>query len=116
MLIFNLLSQNSLVIACYAGMMLDAKIWPDPEVFRPERFLDQDNKINVPPEYNPFGAGKRRCMGEMMARSSLFLYVTTFLQNFNLLVPDGHPLPSDKPIDGATPFIQQYSALVTNRQ
>lgn len=97
-------------------MMLDASIWPDPQVFRPERFLDQDNKINVPLGYHPFGAGKRRCMGEMMARSSLFLYVATLFQNFNFLVPDGHPVPSAKAIDGATPNIQHYSASVMIRQ
>ncbi|KAG4073807.1 hypothetical protein HA402_001031 [Bradysia odoriphaga] len=108
--------KDSIVIACFAGMMMDSSIWPDPHVFRPERFLDQDNKINIPLQYNPFGAGKRRCMGEMMARSSLFLFVTTLLQNFNFLVPHGHPLPSDKPIDGATPSIQHYTALVMNRQ
>lgn len=105
-----------MVIACFAGMMMDASLWPDPKTFRPERFLDQDNKISIPLDYNPFGAGKRRCMGEMMARSSLFLFVTTLMQNFNFLVPHGHPIPSDKPIDGATPSTQPYTALVMNRQ
>lgn len=97
-------------------MMMDTSLWHDPQIFRPERFLDEDNKINIPPEYNPFGAGKRRCMGEMMARSNIFLFVTTLLQNFNFRIPDGHPLPSDKPLDGATPSIRNYSALFMNRQ
>lgn len=104
-----------MVIACFPGMMMDTSIWPDPQEFRPERFIDQDNKINIPLDYNPFGVGKRRCMGEMMARSNLFLFISTLLQNFKFLVPDGHPLPSNIPIDGATPSVRHYTALVMNR-
>lgn len=102
-------------MACFTGMLMDVSIWQDPQEFRPERFLDVDNKITIPPEYNPFGFGKRRCMGEMMARANQFLFITTLLQNFNFLVPEGHPLPCDCPLDGATPSVRKYTALVMSR-
>src|SRR6185295_13906860 len=41
-----------------------AESFPEPEVFRPERFLERDYS---PFEYLPFGGGARRCIGMSFA-------------------------------------------------
>ena len=70
----------------------DPSIWGDPEVFRPERFLDADGNL-LPPEHKLrqawllFGAGRRNCVGEVMARSRMFLYVASLIQAFRFLPP-----------------------------
>jgi cytochrome P450 len=104
-----------MLIGMFRGMMLDEKYWPEPAEFRPERFLDANGKAFVPENFYPFGVGKHRCMGEMMGRANLFMFITTLFQRFNFLVPKGHDLPSDVPIDGATPSVRQYTALVVRR-
>lgn len=105
-----------MVIACFAGMMVDDPFWSEPLTFRPERFLNADHtKVVVPELYQPFGVGKHRCMGELMARANLFLFITTLLQNFTFTIPPGHALPAVEPLDGATPSVRQYTALVTRR-
>ena len=57
--------------------------------------------------------GKRRCLGETLARSSLFLFFSTLLHNFFFSVPSGYPTPSPDSYDGITlspkPF---YARLV----
>lgn len=112
--------QDTMLIACFYGMSFDKTIWPDtdPELscfkFNPARFI-KDGKITIPERHFPFGVGKHRCMGELMARANIFLFTTTLLQNFNFQVPPGHPVPTDEPVDGATASIQQYTALVINR-
>lgn len=59
-------------------------------------------------------AGKRRCMGENLAKASLFLYFTTFMHAFDMIVPNGIPLPNTQPNDGITlqpkPFQLQLKA------
>jgi cytochrome P450 family 9 len=46
------------------GLHRDAKHYPDPERFDPERFSDENkHKIN-PLTYLPFGVGPRSCIGE----------------------------------------------------
>jgi cytochrome P450 len=107
--------QDTMLIGMFRGMMLDEKFWPNPSAFRPERFLDANGKTFIPENFYPFGVGKHRCMGEMMGRANLFLFITTLFQNFNFLVPEGHDLPSDVPLDGATPSVRKYTALVVRR-
>jgi len=62
----------------------DPAVWGDPEVFRPERFLNKDETQIVKNEaLVAFGAGKRQCLGELLARDSLFIFVTGLVRNFS---------------------------------
>ncbi|PVD36530.1 hypothetical protein C0Q70_03515 [Pomacea canaliculata] len=78
-------------------MNRDPAAFENPEVFRPERFLDDEGQL-LPPthptrwRFLPFGIGKRSCPGESFARSRAFLYVTTLLQQFEFLPPVNHDL------------------------
>jgi len=40
-----------------------ANIFPNPEEFIPERFLDEDNRSKFHFAYLPFSAGPRNCIG-----------------------------------------------------
>ncbi len=73
--------------------MTDPETWTDPDNFRPERFL-LNGKLSVPANYHPFGLGKHKCMGENLAKTSIFYFITTLLQKFEFKVPPGHPMPS----------------------
>ncbi|KAK6180750.1 hypothetical protein SNE40_008744 [Patella caerulea] len=90
------------------------KYWDKPNVFSPERFLDDVGKL-LPGEHIlrshfimfffffvffiiPCGVGKRNCVGESFAKSRMFLYVTSLLQRFTFK-PGGNELP---PMDSKT--------------
>lgn len=103
-----------MVIGNFHGMLLDKALWTDAYTFDPERFL-RDGKIVIPEHFHPFGLGKHRCMGETMAKSNLFLFITTLFQTFDFLIPDAHPVPSAALLDGATPSVRQYTALIQYR-
>ena len=45
----------------------------------------------------PFGAGRRVCAGEAMARNRMFLFITTLLQRFHFLPDPDEPLPECDP-------------------
>ena len=213
--------QDTMVICNFNGTLMDKDIWGDPEVFRPERFIDAQGSIFIPDQYTPFGfgmlltshggnyltcvsnckeeccimsryslllcdavlfgrwvlilqrtllppychfstlkmeatglpkhwypstslhrgtsqktsnlvrishfihfntwkirfmsTGKHRCMGETLAKSNVFLFTASLLQNFNFSVPPGSLPPTTDAIDGVTPSPKPFQALVTPR-
>ncbi|KAL8196938.1 UNVERIFIED_CONTAM: hypothetical protein K2H54_002404 [Gekko kuhli] len=70
----------------------DEDLWNDPSAFNPERFLTANGKEVNRDECEKvliFGLGKRRCVGEVIARWEVFLFLTTLLQELQFLVQDG---------------------------
>jgi cytochrome P450 len=70
-----------------AGVMLnlstvmlhsDPGVYPQPNVFRPERFIEAKFK---PWEYMPFGGGHRRCVGAAFAQFETKVVVATLLRH-----------------------------------
>jgi len=53
------------------------ELYPDPEVFRPERFRERSF---APYEYAPFGGGHRRCIGAAFALYEMKLVLATLLE------------------------------------
>lgn len=48
--------DTTILISLYSVHM-SPEIWGDPEVFRPERFLDEEGKITSHEKFIPFGLG-----------------------------------------------------------
>ncbi|XP_053376355.1 cytochrome P450 2J4-like [Mercenaria mercenaria] len=81
--------KDSVVIANLYSAHIDTKYWPEPEKFRPERFLDSNGKVLRKDGLVPFGDGPRLCIGEPLARMELFLIFTNLLQKFRFIQVDG---------------------------
>jgi len=74
----------------------DERIWTKPEDFSPDRFITAEGKYQAPKEgFFAFGAGKRVCPGETLARQEFFLFTAALLQNFTILVPEGLQLQDE---------------------
>ncbi|XP_036866053.2 cytochrome P450 1A2 [Manis javanica] len=69
----------------------DQKQWGDPDKLRPERFLNADGTINktMSEKVMMFGMGKRRCIGEVLAKWEVFLFLAILLQQMEFSVPPG---------------------------
>lgn len=111
---FNI-PKDTMVIGMFNGMLSDERMFKSPNHFDPENFLNGEGKLSVPENFYPFALGRHRCLGEALARSNIFLLLTNVMQNFSLDVPAGHKIPSDSYVDGATPDVRDYVALVTPR-
>ena len=44
-------------------------------------------------QFTPFGIGKRVCLGESLAKSSIFIFFTMMLQNLKFEVDPARPRP-----------------------
>ncbi|KAM9700006.1 LOW QUALITY PROTEIN: cytochrome P450 17A2 [Menidia menidia] len=67
----------------------DPQNWDRPDLFHPDRFLDDRGQRVTPPCFLPFGAGPRVCVGESLARLELFLFLASLLQRMSFRLPDG---------------------------
>ncbi|KHJ78427.1 hypothetical protein OESDEN_21952 [Oesophagostomum dentatum] len=110
------LPKGTIVLPQYGTVHYDTHYYPEPEKFRPERFLDEDGYFKKRPELNPFGMGKRTCLGENLARYELFLLFTTLLQKYEFLPIEGEPLPSLQRSQGMTNVPQKYRCVVALRK
>uniref|UniRef100_A0A182FZX1 Uncharacterized protein n=1 Tax=Anopheles albimanus TaxID=7167 RepID=A0A182FZX1_ANOAL len=79
--------KDTTVLMGLRNVHMDPEHWGDPEVFRPERFLDADRNIVNSERVLAFGLGQRRCLGETLARSCLFTFFVGVLKRFCLCKP-----------------------------
>ena len=69
----------------------DPKLWKYPEKFHPEHFLATDCQIDREKAglISPFGLGKRKCIGETIARNCVFVHLANLVQKFEIMAIDG---------------------------
>jgi cytochrome P450 len=85
----------------------DPRWWKDPELFRPERWLDGSTKSLPKYAYFPFGGGPRVCIGNTFAMMETVVVLAEMARRFRF-ERTGHeplvPVPSitlrpDKPLE-----------------
>jgi cytochrome P450 len=71
-------------IICRA-ILHDPDLYPEPEVFKPERFLNPDGTLRDDPTLaSAYGFGKRVCPGRHLADATLFIFAVNVLSVFDI--------------------------------
>ncbi|CAE6435711.1 unnamed protein product [Rhizoctonia solani] len=73
--------KGAMVIGNIWAMSRNEKVYPDPESFNPDRFLNPSV-----PDCPTFGFGRRECPGIHFAEASVFIIITSLLATFNFNV------------------------------
>jgi cytochrome P450 len=81
---------RTIVIMSPYVVQRDARWFPDPARFWPERWTSEFAAALPRQAYFPFGAGARRCIGESFAWMELILLVATIAQRWDLSLVAGH--------------------------
>ncbi|CAG2211063.1 CYP4B1 [Mytilus edulis] len=64
-------------------------VWPEHDVFKPERFLLEDIAERHPYSFLPFAAGSRNCIGQHFAMDEIKVVLARLIQRYKVfLVPD----------------------------
>ncbi|EKM55870.1 uncharacterized protein PHACADRAFT_144742 [Phanerochaete carnosa HHB-10118-sp] len=77
---------GSVIFANPWAMLHDENIFPDPDAFKPERFLNPDGSLldEVPEPIEAFGFGRRTCPGRYFAHDVLWLAIANILTVFKI--------------------------------
>ena len=90
------IEAKSICIMSPYVMQRDARWFPDPETFDPERWTPEARESRPKFSYFPFGGGARVCIGERFAWMEGTLLLATLAQKWTLRLAEGQrvePLP-----------------------
>ncbi|KAI9294674.1 cytochrome P450, partial [Neoconidiobolus thromboides FSU 785] len=57
--------------------------WEEPNIFKPERWIDQNGKFQSHKNFMPFLIGPRACLGRSLAWMELYLATASLIYSFN---------------------------------
>ncbi len=112
--------RKSQVFMFQWAIQRDARFFPDPESFQPERWTEEFANSLPKYAYFPFGGGPRVCIGNYFAMMEIVLVLATIGQRFKFALTD-HPvslLPamSLRPKDGIKVVIHRRQAAAEVRR
>jgi cytochrome P450 len=82
------LPAGTLVLPAIAAVHMRPDLYPEPEEFRPERFLDGGVESYA---WIPFGGGVRRCIGASFAQVEMRVVLREVLSRVRLRAPSARP-------------------------
>ncbi|XP_055604245.1 probable cytochrome P450 305a1 [Uranotaenia lowii] len=101
--------KDTSVFVDLRSVHMDPEYWGDPETFRPERFIDEQGNFVQNERLIPFSLGKRRCLGDSLARVCFFVYFAGLMQRFQVYLPNGvSEYPSMKLMPGITYMPKEF--------
>ncbi|XP_030074133.1 cytochrome P450 2C19-like [Microcaecilia unicolor] len=108
--------KGTTIYPMLSSVLSDPKLFPNPESFDPNHFLDANGCFKRNDAFMPFSAGRRICIGEGLARMEIFLFITTILQNFDLKsVVDLKEIDLNPEMSGITRVPRRYSLRLLAR-
>nr|XP_054754013.1 cytochrome P450 2J4-like [Lytechinus pictus] len=108
--------KGTFIVANIWAVHHDPKVWSDPHVFNPDRFLtSEDQKMKQNEAFMLFGLGRRECLGIQLARMEAFLLFTNLFQQFEFKLPSDEPIPSLQGQAGMSMPPQAYQICATER-
>ncbi|KAI0651132.1 O-methylsterigmatocystin oxidoreductase [Trametes meyenii] len=113
--------EGAIVMPNAWALLHDPEAFPEPEVFRPERWL-KDEQLDpdaVDPGSIAFGFGRRICPGRHFADDALFIYIASVLHVFDIqaaLDPRGQPIPVEvKMTSGFLSYVERFEHSIRLR-
>ena len=109
--------KDTIVFVDTESVHLNSKCWEDPTVFNPYRHIDEDGQlITNQGNFFPFGAGRRVCAGESLAKVELFFFLSWMLQKFTFVAEEDGCPPKLEGIFNLTQFPVPYKIRAIKRK
>ncbi|KAK9501325.1 hypothetical protein O3M35_012061 [Rhynocoris fuscipes] len=87
------LEVGTKIVIPVSGLHYDPQYYPDPLVFKPERFSHEEKIKRNPYVYLPFGAGPRNCLGLRFALINSLICLSHLLKHYEIDICEKTPIP-----------------------
>jgi len=84
----KLLKADSEIQTCIMELHRNEKYWSSPDEFNPDRFLGENAEPQVKQAYMPFGAGPRKCIGNIFALLEMQVAIAHIVRDYKLIATD----------------------------
>lgn len=95
------------ILLCIYTLHRHPDFWPEPDQFRPERFLATDRRPGAAEAYLPFGAGARACIGGRFATQEMAICLVELIRRLDITPPAATTVRADAALtlrpDGPVP-------------
>ncbi|KAG2038135.1 cytochrome P450 [Suillus americanus] len=100
--------EGATVYGCHWAISRDPIVFPNPEVFDPQRWLDSEGRLKDNIKFIAYGFGRRVCPGLHLANHSLYISLALLLWSFRIAQRPDAPIDTnafrDAVIARAAPF------------
>ncbi|KAH9930251.1 cytochrome P450 [Fomitopsis serialis] len=103
------------IVGNHLAISRDPEVYPDPETFNPQRWLDANGRLRDDLKFFTFGFGRRTCVGQHVADNSLFITTALTLWGFNVTQNASSPIDPDAFTDEALIFPKPFTVNFTPR-
>ncbi|XP_065675790.1 LOW QUALITY PROTEIN: steroid 17-alpha-hydroxylase/17,20 lyase-like isoform X2 [Hydra vulgaris] len=88
--------KGALILTNLWSIHHDERYWTNAMNFIPERWLDDSGNFdyNLGYAYLPFSGGPRSCLGEILAKTELLVFISRLVKDYRFEKPNGKELPS----------------------
>ncbi|XP_022095758.1 cytochrome P450 2J6-like [Acanthaster planci] len=108
--------KDALLVPNLWAVAHDPNVWPEPDQFKPERFLNDKGEAVKADELIPFSVGRRSCIGEHLAKMELVIFFSYFMHQFTFKKPDNSPPLSLKGRGGFNYSPLSFEICAINRE
>ncbi|XP_029451956.1 cytochrome P450 2K6-like [Rhinatrema bivittatum] len=110
-----LIPKGTYIIPVLESVLYDKSQFEKPTEFNPQHFLNSEGSFIKKEAFMPFGAGRRICAGETLAKMELFLFFVSLLQRFTFRPPPDLTDFDFKTLTGITISPQPYKICALPR-